>query len=192
MRLYLIIAILLLIIYSILSTQSCNRWKENYIELSNMPADTVKIAGSVEGVPDTFWRDTGTVKYYPVFKNKIKYKDSLIFKESTDTILVPLFLNTYTKKFSDTNIDINIKAKVFGELDSIFIDYKYNKIIPNIVTKDGIYLGGGLLFTDKVYYGGQIELLRNKWAIEAGYFHNSDFTSSFKTLTLKHKIWSIK
>lgn len=184
MKSNLIIACLCLVIYSLLSTYSCNRWKEQYYNYEQS-FDTVYVTktDSFISKPEIVYRDTTIYKW----KKYTVYRDTgnIDTMEIIDSVYIPIFLNKYTESFSDSNVDINIRANVFGELDSLFVDYtlKYPVITKPEISKDGVFIGPSLLYNipDKFSeIGVGITYLNKKTAISADYYIGNNIVISGK------------
>jgi len=191
-NLYLIIVALLLVIYAIFSTQSCNRWKTEYSDFKQSQ-DTVYIdtSKSFQAKPEVSYIDTGSVKWksYPVYRDTGSTDTLPII----DTVYVPVLAKFYEHNFNDSLIDINVKAKVYGDLDSLYVDY--NARIPVItrteqikVPADGVYIGPEVLYQQSLLYGlGAEYVTKNGWSLEGAWYPEDE--KSLWRFGIKKKIW---
>lgn len=184
-NLYLIIAILGLIIYSILATNACNRNKRAIAECEdNIDTVYVNKTDSFFSEPVVQYVDTGKVKWkqYPV------YRDTGSTDTIVDSFYIPIFLSTYTESFKDSNIAIDVTAKVYGELDSLFVKYNITNTIiekPVPAYRDGVFIGPSLLYNfpnSRAEIGGGILYVPadSRWSISADYYTGNNIAVSGK------------
>lgn len=191
-NLYLIITILLLVIYSIFSTQSCNRWKEQYNDFKQNPDTTyIDTSNNFEVKPEISYIDTGSIKWkpYPVYRDT----GSIDTVKAVDTVFVPVPLSVYTQNFKDSIIEIDVTAKVYGDLDSLFVDYTTHipviqRFVETKVPADGVYVGPEVLYQGSLLYGlGAEYVTKNGWGIEGAWYPTSK--KDLVRFGIKKKIW---
>ena len=149
--------ILLLIMLSLLSFNSCSHWKKEakmWEEIAKNPVPSTEVITT-----DTVWQHTESVR--TITKLVPVRTDIDSFKQADSIYTVER--NTYIETVGDSLVNIEVTSYVTGILDSLTVkyDYKFPTITTTIergysypvyINQGGIYGGAGLTYVDNIFY----------------------------------------